>query len=964
MASNKPLKIVGIVLGLFVLLIIVAVVVLNIMFPPEKIKTMVLLKVEEAVGRSIDVEGAGISIYPIFGVKIKGLKIANTERKGYSSDPFVTLDEFLVSVKVLPLLQKKLAVKAVIFRKPTILVEVNRMGSFNYEDLAFMAPKEGTEKVKAEKPEKKEKKPGGPPALPIPMTMEKFAIEDGKVIYNDYREGRYITIGNLNHRIDFSIDKELKGVTSTGELVLADIAVRTGEIPKPLTGVTFSFSHDVGVNVVDGDAVLKDVRISLQKIYIACSGTVKNFNTEPVLDLKIKTEKISIEDLLAEVPVELFPDIARLKAKGFIQLAMILGGTIDASGVPRLKGKFTLGDGHIQYADLPEPISDIRANIAFTKNSVVISDLGFNLGKNPVALKARIENFAMPNVDAVLRATVNLDDLKNVVALPEGVALSGTIKSNITARGIVDPSDPMKVNIDGSIAVTNLRAKTPGLPKPVVVNGTMNFSPKQIANNMSIGVGSSNVKIDAKIADYLALVVKDSTKKSPRPKLNFNVVSTMLNTDDLMAPQKKTASQPAETGAPAKPAPAATGPAPILAAPLPGIDMNGTINCKRILYQGVEMSNFVTRISSVNDIMKVNTRANMFSGALSNDVNMDARNLDNVRIANTFSISKIQVNDFISNLNIWMGDNQPLLKDLDQNLFGTLTLHTNFKTNGATTEDATRNLDGTINAKVANGKIKSNVFTDGINGKVAGFAKKVRLPIDNLINIGDITFSSLKFLAQIKDERVFFNDFSLDSRATGNWNVAGNVGFDGGLDVVLTDRLPKNVSKRVLAVQDKVKGGASKLIKQGEGALSKKLGSEVSRVLGNAAAKKLDETFITPDREGRVTMFINYGGNVAAPKPEKFGFRRHEGTCTEQKTTAKQVLKKELKKKVETVKKETVQKVKKEVEKQVKKVTQEVKKEAVKAVEKQVPTEVKEETKKATKDVKKKAKKKLKKLFQ
>ena len=955
MASKKPLKIVGIVLGVFVLLIVAAIIILSIMFPAEKIKAMVLPQIEKAVGRSVDIEGAGLSFFPVFGAKVKGLKIANTERKGFSSEPFVTLEEFLVGVKVLPLLQKKLAIKAIVFRKPVILVEVDRMGAFNYDDLAFMAPKEGEQK---EKP--KEKKPGGPPALPIPMTLEKFAIENGKVIYHDYKAGRFITIGEINHRIDFSIDKALKDVKTTGELILTGISVRTGEIPKPLTGVSFTFSHDLGVNVVDGEAVINSMRVSLQKIYIACTGTVKNFNAEPAVDLKIKTEKISIADLLAEIPVEMFPDVGKLKARGFMQLAMILKGTIDEKGIPHLKGKFTLGDGHIQYADLPEPISDIRADISFTKNSLIISDFGFNLGKNPVLLKASIKNFAMPEVDAVLKATVNLDDLKNIVALPEGVTLSGTIKSDITAKGIVDPADPMKVKVDGTIEMMNLRAKTPDLPKPVVVNGTMNFSPKQVVNNIRIGIGSSNVAIKAKLSDYLSLVVKDSTKKSPRPKLNFNIVSSMLNTDDLLTKkEKKAAPQAQESRASTEPAPASSGPAPILAAPLPGIDMKGSITCKRILYQGVKMSNFNTQVSSVNDVMKVNTRANMFSGTLSNNVNMDARDLNNVRIANTFNISKIQVNDFITNLNIWMGEDQPLLKDLDKNLFGTLTLHTNFKTNGATTEDATGNLDGTINAKVADGRIKSNAFTNGINSKVAGFAKKVRLPIDKLINFGDITFSSLKFLARIKEERVFFDDFSLNSRTTGDWDVGGNVGFDGGLDVVLTDRLPKNVSKRVLAVQDKVKGGASKLIKQGEGVLGKKLGSGVSQALGKAAAKKLDETFITPDKEGRISMFINYGGNAAAPKPKKFGFKRYEGTGTEEKTTAKQDLKKELKKKIDTVKKEAVKQVKKQAEK----VTQEVKKEAVKAVEKQVPVEVKEETKKATKDVKKKAKKKLKKLF-
>ena len=114
MAANKPLKIVGIIVGVFVLLIVATVITLSIMYPPEKIKAMILPHIEKAVGRSIEVESAGLSFYPIFGVKIKGLSVANTDRLGFSDDPFLTLEEFLVKVKVAPLFQKRLDISAII----------------------------------------------------------------------------------------------------------------------------------------------------------------------------------------------------------------------------------------------------------------------------------------------------------------------------------------------------------------------------------------------------------------------------------------------------------------------------------------------------------------------------------------------------------------------------------------------------------------------------------------------------------------------------------------------------------------------------------------------------------------------------------------------------------------------------------------------------------------------------------
>ena len=71
MASKKPLKIIGIILGVIVLLIAAAVVTLSIMFPPEKVKALVIPHIEKAVGRSVKVEKAGLSFFPVFGLNFR-----------------------------------------------------------------------------------------------------------------------------------------------------------------------------------------------------------------------------------------------------------------------------------------------------------------------------------------------------------------------------------------------------------------------------------------------------------------------------------------------------------------------------------------------------------------------------------------------------------------------------------------------------------------------------------------------------------------------------------------------------------------------------------------------------------------------------------------------------------------------------------------------------------------------------
>lgn len=946
MAGKKAFKVIGIVVGAIVALLVVACVVLVVMFPPGKVKAMVLPHVEKAVGRKVEVRGAGLSFFPVFGLRITGLEIANTQREGFSNEAFVSLDQFVVQVDVAPLLRKKVVIRQVLLRKPTILIELDHAGSFNYSDLAFMQADSAA--VKTEEKPKEEPKAGsaGAPALPIPLSLRKFAVEKGRVVYHDMKAGRKVTIGSIDHRIDFSVDRELRDVKSTGELVLSSISVIAGEIPTALNNFRITFCHDIEADVKEGFATINSMRASLQKIYVNMSGTVRNFNDTPELDLKIRTDKIMIADLIAEVPVELAPVVGKLRAKGFIELAMDLAGTVDESGVPSLAGHLSLGDGEIHYADLPESINGLSANVKFGVNSLDLSELKFNLGKNPVVVMAKIENFARPTVDAAIHATIDLGSLKGVVEFPEGVTLAGIIKADVKAKGEVDPNDPSKIDVAGKVAMKNIRATTPELTKPVLVNGTVDFTPQKIAHQMKVGIGASNLSIHSSLADYLGLVLVDSTKPAPRPKLSFDVRSSLLNTDEFLA-KKEQAAAPASAavGAPAQ-TPSSGTPAPILAAPLPAVDVLGNISCARLIYEGIELTNLKADIRSVGDIVDVSMRAGLYQGTLSNKLGLDARNLNNVGVSLRFGVDKVQVNDFVSHFNDLLSEDQALYKDikkLDNGIFGVLTLNADFRGRGATTDDLTKSLNGTVKADVSNGRIKAGVITKSIAGV-----------LDKFLKLGDIEFRSLKMQADVKDEQVTLETFDMISPKTGDWTVGGKVGFNAALDLEVGNRLPGSISSKITGLQSKGKA-------QLKGAATKLLGSG----LGRAAGSMIDAGGIPADKDGRVTVVVPLRGTASSPKAGMPRFARPaDGGGQASELSAGESVVREVKKMSREAAESAKKAVKQELDKKKKEATQAVKKEVAKVVgEKAAEKIVSPEAKTETGEIKKKAVKKLKKLF-
>ena len=93
-------KIIGIVLLTLVVLIIAGVAALFLLFPPQKIKSLVIPPVEKALGRTVEIIKAGFTLFPNIGVSLSGVEISNTTRPGLFFRSLARLEEFNISINV------------------------------------------------------------------------------------------------------------------------------------------------------------------------------------------------------------------------------------------------------------------------------------------------------------------------------------------------------------------------------------------------------------------------------------------------------------------------------------------------------------------------------------------------------------------------------------------------------------------------------------------------------------------------------------------------------------------------------------------------------------------------------------------------------------------------------------------------------------------------------------------------
>ena len=118
-------------------LVIIAVLVIALTFDPNAYKDEITARVEDATGRSFEIEGdIGLTLFPVLSLEFGAIRLGNAQ--GFDeSVPFVALESASASVRVLPaLLSREIRMGTVSVQGLAINMAVSEDGTGNWEDLA------------------------------------------------------------------------------------------------------------------------------------------------------------------------------------------------------------------------------------------------------------------------------------------------------------------------------------------------------------------------------------------------------------------------------------------------------------------------------------------------------------------------------------------------------------------------------------------------------------------------------------------------------------------------------------------------------------------------------------------------------------------------------------------------------------------------------------------------------------
>ena len=135
MPMSRKAKIWLTILAIPLVLVIAGIIALKVMFTSDRLKSMVVPRIEETTGRAVAINTISLTVFPSIALKMEGVSMANRQGEGFTSQAFLTLDVLRLNVKLLPLLKSRVEVTSLEVDRPCLLLEVNARNETNYANL-------------------------------------------------------------------------------------------------------------------------------------------------------------------------------------------------------------------------------------------------------------------------------------------------------------------------------------------------------------------------------------------------------------------------------------------------------------------------------------------------------------------------------------------------------------------------------------------------------------------------------------------------------------------------------------------------------------------------------------------------------------------------------------------------------------------------------------------------------------
>jgi len=361
------------------------------------------------------------------------------------------------------------------------------------------------------------------------LSLEKYVVKNGYIIYNDLVTGVFMDIKNLDHEGRGDFTQDIFDLTTKSE---ADSLTFTYEGMTYLKNCKTTLDAKINMDLPQEKYTLLDNKLKINELDVNGEGFVQFKDDDIILDFKAKTPFEDFKNLLSLIPNAYTADFADVKTKGQASISIVVDGVFNSlkNILPGFDLKLLVQDGYVKYPQLSSTIENLNFDLhTGAKKSdykdlfINISKFNFTVDKESVNGNLLVENATGDQaLKGNLNGNMNLANIKSALPMNDIEKLSGKVKADIrfdTKMSLVEQEKYDQIKFNGSADVTDFIYKSKGSPEVSFSTATSSFEPKELKINTSlIQLGKSDLKLNLTLTNPLAYF---STQKGVSADVDF-----------------------------------------------------------------------------------------------------------------------------------------------------------------------------------------------------------------------------------------------------------------------------------------------------------------------------------------------------------------------------------------------------------------------------------------------------------
>lgn len=433
------------VLGGIAAFLILTVIILNLYFTDDRLREMILPRVEESLGIEVQADHLSITLFrsfPHIGLQVDGLKMADP-----IGEPVLEMDRMNLSVRLIPMLRSEFDFARLDMYSPSLWYRVYADSTSNF-DVLFDEENSDEE------------------SEPVTLRIPQIELRNGSLFYTSDLDSSRIELAGLDAEIGLQF-ADLLQTTTDARLqsfsMYMDNRWLLRDLPLQLRQSSTVDLDDERLNVTEGVLSIRGLRLNLE-------GSLASWSSdETELDMNFESASDDFGELLSLAPSAYNEYLRGLETGGELALAGTVSGIWSESELPWFTMDLTVQEGYLQNPDLPERIRDISLSFNANNDLVILEELSAVAAGNRIQATGQIEQPLGENAlfQVSFTGDTDLSTLHQFYPIGElgFESVAGMLAINGTANGQL--RNPEEAAFDARFSLQNGFLKYLDAPLPI-----------------------------------------------------------------------------------------------------------------------------------------------------------------------------------------------------------------------------------------------------------------------------------------------------------------------------------------------------------------------------------------------------------------------------------------------------------------------------------------------------------------